>query len=82
MRQAIEAAGATLRHLPPHSPNFNPIEQVFAKLKGLLRRTAARNIEALSGSIGNLLDDFSAAKCANYIRHCGLRLRLFSMKSL
>ena len=44
VRQAVEAAGATLRYLPPYSPDFNPIEQVFAKLKGLLRRAAARNV--------------------------------------
>ena len=71
VRQAIEAAGATLRHLPPYSPDFNPIEQVFAKLKGLLRRTAARKVDALWDAIGNLLDSFSPAECANYIRHCG-----------
>jgi len=67
----VEAAGATLRYLPPYSPDFNPIEQVFAKLKGLLRRTAARNVEALWSSIGNLLNSFCAAECANYIRHRG-----------
>ncbi len=71
VRQAVEAAGATLRYLPPYSPDMNPIEQVFAKLKGLLRRTAARTVESLWESIGALLDNFSPAECANYIRHCG-----------
>ena len=71
VRQAVKAAGATLRYLPPYSPDFNPIEQVFAKLKGLLRRTAARTVGSLWDSIGALLDHFSPAECANYIRHCG-----------
>lgn len=70
-RAYIEAAGAQLRYLPPYSPDMNPIEQVFAKLKGLLRRTAARTVESLWQAIGALLDSFSAAECANYIRHCG-----------
>ena len=71
MRQAIEAAGATVRYLPPYSPDMNPIEQVFAKLKGLLRRTAARTVESLWQAIGALLESFSPAECANYIRDCG-----------
>lgn len=71
VRQAVEAAGATLRYLPPYSPDFNPIEQVFAKLKDLLRRTASRNVESLWNSIGTLLDRFTPTECANYIRHCG-----------
>ncbi len=71
VRQAIEAAGAQLRYLPPYSPDMNPIEQVFAKLKTLLRRTAARTQESLWSATGALLDCFSPAECANYIRHCG-----------
>ena len=71
VRQAIEAAGAELRYLPAYSPDMNPIEQVFAKLKGLLRRTAARTMESLWQAIDALLDNFSAAECARYIRHCG-----------
>ncbi len=71
VQQAIEARGATLRYLPPYSPDMNPIEQVFAKLKALLRRTAARTRESLWEAIGVLLDNFSTAECANYIRHCG-----------
>ncbi len=71
VRQAIEAAGAQLRYLPPYSPDMNPIEQVFAKLKTLLRKTAARTQESLWQAIGVLLENFSAAECAHYIRHCG-----------
>ena len=69
--QAIEACGATLLYLPPYSPDLNPIEQVFAKLKLLLRRTAARTVDSLWDSIGDLLHAFSPAECRNYIRNCG-----------
>lgn len=71
VRQAIAAAGAQLRYLPPYSPDLNPIEQVFAKLKTLLRRSAARSVEALWSSIGELLDAFGPAECSRYLRHCG-----------
>ncbi len=71
VRQAIEAAGAQLCYLPPYSPDMNPIEQVFAKLKTLLRRAAARTMESLWSTVGSLLDSFLPAECANYIRHCG-----------
>jgi len=71
IRQLIEAAGATLIYLPPYSPDFNPIEQVFAKLKALLRKTAARTIPTLWDSIGSLLDAFSPQECSNYFRHAG-----------
>lgn len=70
-RRAIEAAGARLAFLPTYSPDFNPIEQVFAKLKTQLRRRAARSFEALERAIGELLDTFSPAECQRYIRHCG-----------
>lgn len=69
--QAIEACGATLLYLPPYSPDLNPIEQVFAKLKLLLRRTAARTVDSLWDSIGDLLHAFSPTECRNYIRNCG-----------
>ncbi|HEX4940031.1 MAG TPA: IS630 family transposase [Candidatus Kapabacteria bacterium] len=68
---AIEAAGAQLRYLPPYSPDYNPIEQVFAKLKTALRRTATRTVDALWSTIGSLLDRFPAAECERYIRHAG-----------
>ncbi len=71
VREAVEAAGATLRYLPPYSPDLNPIEQVFAKLKALLRDAAARTIESLWAAIGQALRRFPAAECARYIAHCG-----------
>ena len=70
MHRAIEAAGAQVRYLPPYSPDMNPIEQVFAKLKTLLRKAAARTRESLWKTVGSLLDSFCPAECANYIHHC------------
>jgi len=71
VREAIEAAGATVRYLPPYSPDLNPIELAFAKLKALLRKAAERTIEALWVRIGKLLDNYSSQECANYFRHDG-----------
>lgn len=71
VKEAIEAVGAKLAYLPPYSPDFNPIEQVFAKLKALLRRAGARSVPVLWDTIGQLLDAFSPAECARYIAHCG-----------
>jgi transposase len=71
VREAIEAAGATLRYLPPYSPDLNPIELVFAKLKALLRKAAERSVDALWHRIGTLLDAFTPGECANYLRHDG-----------
>jgi transposase len=71
VREAIEAAGATLRYLPPYSPDLNPIEQVFAKLKALLRKAAERSVEALWNRIADLLDAFSPTECANYFKNAG-----------
>jgi len=71
VREAIEAAGATLLYLPPYSPDLNPIELAFAKLKALLRKAAERTAESLWNRIGALLDDFTPAECANYFRHDG-----------
>lgn len=68
---AIAAAGAQLRYLPPYSPDYNPIEQVFAKFKTLLRKTAARTMESLWSACGGLLDQFSATECERYMRHAG-----------
>jgi len=70
-RQAIERAGAEMRFLPPYSPDLNPIEQVFAKLKTLLRRAAPRTRHALWRRIGTLLDHFPQAECQNYIANAG-----------
>lgn len=71
VRQAIRAVGARLIFLPPYSPDLNPIEQMFAKLKLLLRKAAERSVEATWKRIGELLNDFSPAECANYLRNSG-----------
>ena len=71
VREAINAAGAELRFLPPYSPDLNPIKQVFAKLKALLRKTAARTVEALWTAIGQLVARFDPGECENYIRNSG-----------
>jgi len=71
VRRAIEAAGASLLYLPPYSPDFNPIENAFAKLKALLRKAAERSVGALWDRIGIILDAFSPAECANYFRAAG-----------
>ena len=71
VREAIEAAGASLLYLPPYSPDLNPIEQVFAKLKALLRSAACRTLDALWTRIGSVLTRFTAQECAAYIAHCG-----------
>ena len=71
VRQAIRNAGAKLFFLPPYSPDLNPIEQVFAKLKTLLRKAAERTIEATWKRIGALLDRFTPDECANYIANAG-----------
>ena len=71
VREAIEAAGASLRYLPPYSPDLNPIEQAFAKLKSLLRARALRTIDALWNALGDIVDCFTPTECANFIRHAG-----------
>ena len=71
VRTAIRARGARLLFLPPYSPDLNPIEQVFAKLKHLLRKAAERTQEATWRRIGSLLDAFPPHECANYLRNSG-----------
>lgn len=71
VRAAIEAAGAEIRYLPPYSPDFNPIEQAFSKLKALLRKAAARTVPELWGAIASAIDQFTPAECANYFIHAG-----------
>jgi transposase len=71
VREAIEDVGAQLLYLPPYSPDFNPIEQVFSKLKALLRKYGDRTMDALWTRFGTLLDCFSSHECQNYFRHCG-----------
>ena len=71
VRAAIEARGAALLSLPPYSPDLNPIEQAFAKLKALLRSAAERTIDGLWTAIGTLLDRFSPTEYANYLANAG-----------
>ena len=71
IREAIEARGAELRYLPPYSPDLNPIEQAFAKLKALLRKAAERTVDGLWTAIGQLLGLFPPAECANYLANSG-----------
>jgi transposase len=71
IREAIESVGAKLVYLPPYSPDLNPIEQLFAKLKTLLRKAARRTVEATWKQIGALLSAFSPQECANYFRNSG-----------
>jgi transposase len=68
---AIEARGASLLYLPPYSPDLNPIEQSFAKLKALIRKAAARSRDALWNAIGQLLSRFVPHECANYFANAG-----------
>jgi transposase len=70
-RRLLRSAGAKLFFLPRYSPDLNPIEQVFAKLKTLLRKTDPRTIEATWRGIGNLLGHFTPAECANYLTNAG-----------
>jgi transposase len=71
IRKMIEAAGATLLFLPPYSPDFNPIEKAFAKLKALLRKAAERTVDGLWDAIGRFVDTFSQQECANYFASAG-----------
>jgi transposase len=71
VRAAIEAAGARLVYLPPYSPDLNPIERAFAKLKALLRQAGERTVEGLWDFLGKALDAFVPEECRNYFRHCG-----------
>jgi len=71
IRQAIEAVGARLLYLPPYSPDFNPIEMAFAKLKALLRKAAARTIPDLWDAIADAIESFTPAECQNYFAAAG-----------
>ena len=75
VRRAIEATGAELRLLPPYSPDFNPIENAFAKLKALLRKAAARTVAALERAIADAIDTFTPTECANYFAAAGYTRR-------
>jgi transposase len=71
VREAIEACGATLVYLPPYSPDLNPIEKAFAKLKSLLRKLAARTVATLWDGLGDLLNRFTPQECLNYLVSAG-----------
>ena len=71
VREALESAGVALRYLPPYSPDLNPIELAFSKLKTLLRKSAERTVEALWNRIGHLVDESTPPECRNYFTHCG-----------
>lgn len=71
VRAKIEAAGAELHFLPPYSPDFNPIENAFAKLKAMLRKAAERTVEGLWDAIGRIIDTFTPDECANYFAAAG-----------
>ena len=73
VREALGESGATLLYLPPYSPDFNPIEQAYAKLKALLRKTAARTVDGLESAIATALEAFSPEECANYFTHAGYK---------
>ena len=71
VREAIESVGATVEYLPPYSPDFNPIENLFSKLKWLIKSAKLRTRDALWNYLGSLLESFAPQECRNYIRHCG-----------
>lgn len=72
-REAIEAVGARLWFLPPYSPDLNPIEMAFSKLKRMIRDAEARTVEGLWRLCGRLVDRFRPDECRNYLAHCGYR---------
>jgi transposase len=74
VRAAIEAVGAQLRFLPPYSPDFNPIEQAFAKLKAFFRAARPRSYDQVTTLTALALELFTPIECANYVRHCGYRV--------
>ncbi len=71
IREAIKGAGAYLLYLPPYSPDLNPIEQAFSKLKAHLRKASARTVDELWEAIADIIDNFPAEECANYFRNSG-----------
>ena len=74
VRTAIETVGACVRFLPPYSPDFNPIELAFAKLKAFLRAARPRSFDHVCSLMATALDLFTVAECRNFVRHCGYRL--------
>ena len=82
VRTAIEQAGASIRFLPPYSPDFNPIELAFAKLKAFLRAVRPRTFEHVCELMAAALGLFMPDECANYVRHCGYRFTTRNSKTL
>ena len=76
VKEAIESGGATVIYLPPYSPDFNPIENVFSKLKTLVRKAKMRTVEKLWKKLGQLCDVFSPQECQNYFQHAGYKKKL------
>lgn len=74
VRAAISAVGAHVRFLPPYSPDFNPIELAFAKLKAFLRAARPRSFDQVLSLMAIAVELFTPAECANYVRHCGYRI--------
>ena len=74
VREAIEAAQAILLYLPPYSPDFNPIENAFSKLKAHVRKAAARTVETLEAAVASALKTFRPDECANFFSHAGYDL--------
>ena len=71
VRKTLEDYGIRTRYLPPYSPDLNPIENAFSKLKGLVKSAGKRTIAGLWDVVGQLIDQFSSEECSNYFRHCG-----------
>ena len=71
VREAIEARGASFLHIPPYSPDFNPIEKPFSKIKSILERIAARTVDALQAAVGEALRSFTPQECMNYFAASG-----------
>lgn len=74
VRETIEAAGASLLYLPPYSPDFNPIEMAFSKLKAFLRKRAARSVEQLWDALADAIETFTPRECQNYFAAAGYDL--------
>lgn len=74
VRAAIEHVGASLRFLPPYSPDFNPIELAFAKLKAFMRAARPRSFDQVCALVAAAIGLYTATECANYVRHCGYRV--------
>jgi HEPN domain-containing protein len=82
MQLYLESAGAELRYLPPYSPDFNPIENVFSKIKAKLRAAAKRTVLELEDYLGEMVDVLAPEECHNYFRHCGYRVSTPSREPL